>query len=626
MARRWAACCRSSRPRPRRTRPRSAKRRARLWRRSKPIVEEVLRSIPELPQSEPPRWPGPDLGLLGQRQQPLVQGAEDVGGALARLDREVGTGDVADEEAVAAQHRPGVAAAGRRRGAGRRCARDGGRGCGSPRCSTPSPSASVQPSAKGSCGYSASASSWTWIVAPLARARRPWPETWSAWLWVSSTCSIRTPCRRARLQVGVDVPLRVDHRGDAGGAVADQVGGAAEVLVDDLAEEQFGLSVAGNRRRGSVRRIRVAAREGAQMGVEENTDLERRLASCSRSSASSRPAEFRERALLVRPGRLRGGGRRPGGLVAAPGDRAARLGRGAERGPRRLQPALLQVVRRRQAERLRQLPRPPRRGRATASGSPSTGAARRARSATSPTPSCSPTIQRFANALARPRRREGRRRRDLPADDPRGRGRDARLRPDRRRPQRRLRRLLGRGGAGADGVLRGQGAGHRRRRPPQGQDGADQAGGRRADGRPGRAWRRSSSSATPASSARCARAATSSTTRCSEAAAAECPAEPMDAEHPLFILYTSGSTAKPKGILHTTGGYLTGVADHPPLRLRPEARGGRLLVRRRRRLDHRPLLHRLRPARQRRHQRDVGGGARLSRARASGGSWSSATG
>ena len=44
------------------------------------------------------------------------------------------------------------------------------------------------------------------------------------------------------------------------------------------------------------------------------------------------------------------------------------------------------------------------------------------------------------------------------------------------------------------------------------------------------------------------------------AAAADCPAEPLDAEHPLFILYTSGSTASPKGILHTTGGYLTGVA------------------------------------------------------------------
>ncbi len=44
------------------------------------------------------------------------------------------------------------------------------------------------------------------------------------------------------------------------------------------------------------------------------------------------------------------------------------------------------------------------------------------------------------------------------------------------------------------------------------------------------------------------------------AADRECPAEPLDAEHPLYILYTSGSTAKPKGILHTTGGYLTGVS------------------------------------------------------------------
>jgi acetyl-CoA synthetase len=39
-----------------------------------------------------------------------------------------------------------------------------------------------------------------------------------------------------------------------------------------------------------------------------------------------------------------------------------------------------------------------------------------------------------------------------------------------------------------------------------------------------------------------------------------CPAEPMDAEHLLFLLYTSGTTGKPKGIMHTTGGYLTQVA------------------------------------------------------------------
>ena len=40
----------------------------------------------------------------------------------------------------------------------------------------------------------------------------------------------------------------------------------------------------------------------------------------------------------------------------------------------------------------------------------------------------------------------------------------------------------------------------------------------------------------------------------------DCPAEPMDAEQLLYLLYTSGTTAKPKGIMHTTGGYLTQVA------------------------------------------------------------------
>ena len=106
---------------------------------------------------------------------------------------------------------------------------------------------------------------------------------------------------------------------------------------------------------------------------------------------------------------------------------------------------------------------------------------------------------------------------------------------------------------------------------------------------------------------------------------ASCPCEPMDAEDLLFLMYTSGTTAKPKGIAHTTGGYLVGAATthHYIFDLKPEtdvywcaADIGWITG---------PQLHRLRAALQRRHVASSTRARPTSRTRSAGGRSSSAT-
>ena len=235
-------------------------------------------------------------------------------------------------------------------------------------------------------------------------------------------------------------------------------------------------------------------------------------------------------------------------------------------------------------------------------------------------------VSRFANALKGLGVQTGRPGQHLPADDPRGCRGDAGLRPHRGRPQRRVRRVLVAGARRPHQRRRGQGADHGRRRLAARQGVPAEAGRRRGRGGDAddRARRRRAARRQRRRRCRTGRDhwyhdLVAAADRRLPGRAVRHRAAAVPALHVGHHRQAEGDHAHDRRLPHA--GRL-----HPQVRLRPPSGDRRVLVHGRRRLGHRPQLHRLRPARQRRHRRDVRGRARTTRATTASGRSSRSTG
>ena len=182
--------------------------------------------------------PGPDLDVVAEREQALAQAVEDPARALGLLDGQVRPGDVADEQGVAREHGPRLR---RARGVdeGERRVLRPVAGC-RDRPNADRPDRQLPPvvdrvmrilglgqpahvdGRAGRGGEPPVPGDVIRVVVRLEDVRDPHP---------------REPGER---QVGLDIQARVDDRRLAGGVVADDVGGAAEIVVDELSEDHEG--------------------------------------------------------------------------------------------------------------------------------------------------------------------------------------------------------------------------------------------------------------------------------------------------------------------------------------------------------------------------------------------------
>ena len=183
---------------------------------------------------------GPDLDVGGEVEDPLVERAIEGRRAFVGIDREVGTGDVADEQRVPAEQRGRVATA-------RGVAQDEG-GVLRPVARRVDrldlDLAERQPPAVGDrLVRIVDVGELVDVDRGPSRPRQP-PVAGDVVGVVVGLEHVldADPVQAGEAQVRLDVPLRIDDRGDPCVDVADQVGGATEVLVDHLPEQHRSLA------------------------------------------------------------------------------------------------------------------------------------------------------------------------------------------------------------------------------------------------------------------------------------------------------------------------------------------------------------------------------------------------